>query len=79
MLVCAVNICFVFFSVGVGGLLVHLRAALHDDTAHSIHAAVTHIHTLVLDLNHSSLEVLLVEQHNLHQSQREHISASESR
>lgn len=46
-------------------MCVHLRAALHNDTTHSIHATVTHVHTLILDLDHSALEVLLVEQHDL--------------
>lgn len=44
---------------------VHLRAALHNDTTHSIHAMVTHVHTLILDLDHPALEVLLVEQQDL--------------
>lgn len=44
----------------------NLRAALHNDTTHSIHATVTHVHTLILDLHHPALEVLLVEQHDLH-------------
>lgn len=44
---------------------VHLRAALHNDTTHSIHAMVTHVHTLILDLHHPALEVLLVEQQDL--------------
>lgn len=44
---------------------VHLRAALHNDTTHSIDATVTHVHTLILDLDHPALEVLLVEQHDL--------------
>lgn len=47
-------------------LCVHLRAALHNDTTHSIHATVTHVHTLILDLDHPALEVLLVEHHDLH-------------
>lgn len=47
------------------GLCVHLRAALHNDTTHSIDATVTHVHTLILDLDHPALEVLLVEQHDL--------------
>lgn len=45
---------------------IHLRATLHNDTTHSIHATVTHVHTLILDLHHPALEVLLVEQHDLH-------------
>lgn len=54
-------------------LCVHLRAALHNDTTHSIHATVTHVHTLILDLDHPALEVLLVEQHDL---QRDDTSTS---
>ena len=48
------------------GLCFHLRAALHNDTTHSIDATVTHVHTLILDLDHLALEVLLFKQHDLH-------------
>lgn len=53
------------FTRSNSGLCVHLRAALHNDTTHSIDATVTHVHTLILDLDHPALEVLLVEQHDL--------------
>lgn len=45
--------------------VIDLRATLHNDTAHSVHSLVTHVHTLVLNLDHPALEVLLFEQHDL--------------
>lgn len=40
---------------------VHLRSALNAQGAHAVHAQLAHVHALVADLDHATLEVLLVE------------------
>ncbi len=37
-----------------------LRSTLNAQGAHAVHAHLTHIHALVADLDHATLEVLLV-------------------
>lgn len=41
--------------------LLDLRSTLDAQGAHTVHAHLTHIHALVADLDHATLEVLLVE------------------
>lgn len=38
-----------------------LRSTFNTQGAHAVHAQLTHIHALVADLDHATLEVLLVE------------------
>lgn len=41
------------------------RATVHTQGAHSVHAHLTHVHTLIGDLDTAALEVLLVEHTHL--------------
>ena len=47
-----------------------LRSALDAQGAHAVHAHLTHIHALVADLDHATLEVLLVEHVHLERGNR---------
>lgn len=51
--------------VSVGVRSNYLRAALHAQGAHLVHAQVAHVHALIGDLNGAALEVLLVEDGHL--------------
>lgn len=42
-------------------LVYDLRSTLNAQRAHAVNAHLTHIHALVADLHHTTLEVLLVE------------------
>lgn len=47
--------------VGIFFLFKYLRSTLNTQGAHAVHAQLTHVHALVADLDHATLEVLLVE------------------
>ena len=57
----------------------YLRSALDTQGAHLVHSHVTHIHTLVGDLNAAALEVLLVKHTHLESRSKEKKERTEVR
>lgn len=47
-----------------------LRATLHTEGTHSIHAHFTHVHALVGDLDHAALKVLLIKHIHLKEKKK---------